>query len=332
MSASNGLKYENALVLGPMVRVSTFPMRLLCLKYGATLAYGPEIIDYKLINSKRKLGASTNTIEFVAKDKETRLIFKTFCSKKEPVVCQIGSCDAIKFLRSSAKVCKYVHGIDLNMGCPKPFSINKGIGASLLHPNKMHIVEDILKTWKRNKVSNYAPLSVKIRLLKSKKKTIALCRMIEKCDVDCIALHARYIEDRSDKVSARNGLVKDIVNVIKIPMIYNGDVFKYADIDRQRSATHCEGVMIGRGAIHNPSIFNSKGLVNINDVVSEYMDLCAMYKYPIHKCKFVMEKMILSQSCFKKKSSIFQEFHHALTYHECRDINSKLQSMTDVYQ
>ena len=191
------LSYKNALILGPMVRVSTLPLRLLCWKYGANIVYGPEIIDYKLINSIRKINAELGTIDFVAKEKQTRLIFRTLYSKKEPVVCQIGSCDSTKFLKSSLKVAEYVHGIDLNMGCPKPFSINKGIGASLLDPTKMDIVEDMLKTFKRN-INNNVSLSAKIRLLKSNKNTVSLCQMIEKCGVDSITVHARYIEDRSE--------------------------------------------------------------------------------------------------------------------------------------
>ena len=320
------LSYNDALILAPMVRVSTFPLRLLCLKYGANIVFGPEIIDYKLMNCHRKTNAELGTFDLVDKQKQTRLIFRTLRTKKEPVVCQIGSCDSIKFLKSSLKVARCVRGIDLNMGCPKPFSINKGIGASLLDPKKMCIVEDMLKTFKRNKVSNNISLSVKIRLLKSNKKTINLCKMIEKCGVDCITVHARYIEDRSEKAAARVSLLKDIVDNIKLPIIYNGDIFKYEDIDEFMKLSNCDGVMIARGAMYNPSIFSCDGVKNINDIIEEYIDINEKYKYPIHQSKFVMEKMILAQSCFKKKSKIFQEFHQTSTYDECRLINAKLKA------
>lgn len=46
--------YENKLILAPMVRVGTLPMRLLALKYGADLVYTEELIDWKFLRSKRR--------------------------------------------------------------------------------------------------------------------------------------------------------------------------------------------------------------------------------------------------------------------------------------
>ena len=192
----------------------------------------------------------------------------------------------------------------------------------------MHLVEDILKTFKRNRLSNFASLSVKIRLLKCNKKSIALCRMIERCNVDAIAIHARYQEDRSEKVSARTDLVKNIVDVVHAtPIIYNGDIFQYEDIEKYKKLTNCQNMMISRGAIFNPSIFCEKGFKNINDIVAEYMSLNEKYNFlsPFHKSKFVMESMILKQQCFKKSSSIFKEFHQCRSYQESRLVNKKLK-------
>jgi tRNA-dihydrouridine synthase 2 len=43
------------LLLAPMVRLGTLPLRLLALKYGADFVYSPEIIDKRLIDSERIL-------------------------------------------------------------------------------------------------------------------------------------------------------------------------------------------------------------------------------------------------------------------------------------
>lgn len=45
--------YTNRVILAPMVRVCTLPMRLLALEYGADLVYSEELIDWKLLNTKR---------------------------------------------------------------------------------------------------------------------------------------------------------------------------------------------------------------------------------------------------------------------------------------
>lgn len=48
------LNYENKLILAPMVRIGTLPMRLLALDYGADVVYTEELIDWKLLRSFRR--------------------------------------------------------------------------------------------------------------------------------------------------------------------------------------------------------------------------------------------------------------------------------------
>lgn len=45
--------FNEKIILAPMVRVGTLPMRLLALEYGADLVYTEELIDWKLLDSKR---------------------------------------------------------------------------------------------------------------------------------------------------------------------------------------------------------------------------------------------------------------------------------------
>lgn len=48
------LNYDNKLILAPMVRIGTLPMRLLALDYGADIVYTEELIDRKLLRSIRR--------------------------------------------------------------------------------------------------------------------------------------------------------------------------------------------------------------------------------------------------------------------------------------
>lgn len=58
MTASSGprprLSYADKLILAPMVRIGTLPMRLLALDYGADIVYTEELIDWKLLRSVRR--------------------------------------------------------------------------------------------------------------------------------------------------------------------------------------------------------------------------------------------------------------------------------------
>jgi tRNA-dihydrouridine synthase 2 len=47
------MDYAGKLILAPMVRVGTLPMRLLALRYGADIVYTPEIVDRKLMRTER---------------------------------------------------------------------------------------------------------------------------------------------------------------------------------------------------------------------------------------------------------------------------------------
>ncbi|XP_023618839.1 tRNA-dihydrouridine(20) synthase [NAD(P)+]-like isoform X2 [Myotis lucifugus] len=56
---SLSLCYHNKLILAPMVRVGTLPMRLLALDYGADIVYCEELIDLKMLQCKRVVNEKT---------------------------------------------------------------------------------------------------------------------------------------------------------------------------------------------------------------------------------------------------------------------------------
>lgn len=59
-SDSTRLEYRDKLILAPMVRVCTLPMRLLALKYGADIVYSEELIDWKLLKTTRRINGEFN--------------------------------------------------------------------------------------------------------------------------------------------------------------------------------------------------------------------------------------------------------------------------------
>lgn len=55
---SQGINYENKIIMAPMVRVGTLPMRLLALDYGADIVYTEELIDWKFLRSIRRINGN----------------------------------------------------------------------------------------------------------------------------------------------------------------------------------------------------------------------------------------------------------------------------------
>ena len=79
--------YKDKIILGPMVRIGTLPMRLLALQYGADLVYTDEIIDFKLIKSKRYVNDALGTIDFI--DDTGVVVFRTCSLEKDRVILQV---------------------------------------------------------------------------------------------------------------------------------------------------------------------------------------------------------------------------------------------------
>lgn len=79
--------YANRIILAPMVRVSALPMRLLALRFGADLVYTEEIVDFKLMRSKRYINEELNTIDYI--DDFGAVIFRTCEEEKDRVVLQV---------------------------------------------------------------------------------------------------------------------------------------------------------------------------------------------------------------------------------------------------
>ena len=81
-----------------------------------------------------------------------------------------------------------------------------------------------------------------------------MAKLAEEAGVDAIAVHGRTREQfytgRADWE-----IIGEVKRAVKIPVIANGDVRTFDDLDKIRAVTGCDGVMIGRAAQGNPWIF-----------------------------------------------------------------------------
>ncbi|KAL6083837.1 hypothetical protein STEG23_005812 [Scotinomys teguina] len=102
--------YHNKLILTPMVRVGTLPMRLLALDYGADIVYCEELTDLKILQCKQVVNEVLSTVDFVAPD--DRVVFRTCEREQNRVVCQMGGMGAAllsdpdKIEKASGDICR----------------------------------------------------------------------------------------------------------------------------------------------------------------------------------------------------------------------------------
>ncbi|MBA0793919.1 hypothetical protein Gohar_018296 [Gossypium harknessii] len=191
------------------------------------------------------------------------------------------------------ELCKDVAAVDINMGCPKSFSVSGGMGAALL--TKPDLIHDILTTLRRNIDT---PVTCKIRLLKSSQDTVELARRIEKTGVSALAVHGRQVADRP-RDPAKWNEIADVVSALTIPVIANGDVFEYDDIQRIKVATGASSVMVARGALWNASIFSPNVKAHWEDVKKEYVRKSILWDNDVKSTKHTLKEMIMHYSCLE---------------------------------
>ena len=207
------LDYKDKLILAPMVRIGTLAFRLLALEYGADIVYTEEIIDYKMTYAKRKVNEIFNTIEYWV-DGTSKPIFQTNSKEKGKVIFQIGTNNPKRALEVCKLIENDVAGIDVNMGCPKEFSVKGGMGCALL--SKPDLIVDILTTLVVG-IPN-KPITCKIRCLPNLEDTLKLCKRIEACGVKAIAVHGRFQDTRSSQ-PPHPDYIRAIANDLTIPVI-----------------------------------------------------------------------------------------------------------------
>jgi len=147
--------------------------------------------------------------------------------------------------------------IDVNFGCPAQEVIKNGCGSGLLRKPELigKIMEELSQTID-------IPLSAKMRILEDFDETLKIARIIEKAGAHAITIHGRT-QKQGYSGKSHLDFIKGIKKEISIPVIANGDICDEKSARLVLDYTDCDGLMIGRAAIGDPSIFKR---------ISHYLD------------------------------------------------------------
>ncbi|ELR10352.1 hypothetical protein VC83_07920 [Pseudogymnoascus destructans] len=282
----NGVDYRCKLVLAPMVRSGELPSRLLALHYGADLVWGPETVDRSMIGTTRTFNSALSTVDFTRrsnngshgprKNQKESVIFRLHPAREgKKLIFQMGTSDPERAVEAAKLVAADVAGIDVNAGCPKPFSTSGGMGAALLRtPDKLCAILEALVT---NVASEFEiGISVKIRLLGTGEETEALVRRLCATGITGLTIHCRTTPMRPREKAIRDQLtmIADICREMGVACLANGDVTCPEDAQELVNAFGVEGAMIATSAETNPSCFRRKedgGLAPWREVVELYL-------------------------------------------------------------
>lgn len=304
----NGVDYRGKVVLAPMVRSGELPSRLLALHYGADLVWGPETVDRSMIGTTERTNPRTGCKEWTrvsnnaqqAKSevggKESIIFRINPAREREKFIYQIGTASPTLAVQAASLVAPYCSGIDVNAGCPKPFSTSGGMGAQLLRTPDL--LCSILKALVTEVGAPYEiGISVKIRLLETPELTSELVNELCKTGITGLTIHCRTTPMRPRERAIREQL-KMIGNICRshgVACLMNGDVTSREEGIALAEEFGVDGAMIATAAEANSSVFRTKeqgGLAPWREVVREYLRLAFSVENKFGNTKFLLSQLM----------------------------------------
>lgn len=175
-----------------------------------------------------------------------------------PLSVQVMGNDAERMAEAAEILCQAGAAVvDINLGCPMPRVVRKGVGSAMLKQPKL-----LTQVLRRMRDATKGLLSAKIRAGFGDAEdrgnptadAVTIAKIVEDAGADFITVHPRRRADFYSGVADWR-IIKRLKQVLSIPVVGNGDVWYAADAIRMMSETGCDAVMIGRPALRNPWIF-----------------------------------------------------------------------------
>ena len=224
-------------ILSPMATYSDVPFRAICRQFGAAMHYTEFVPTEALLHEPNPLWRRLDVHP----------------AGEQPMVFQIFGHDAQQILQAAQRIEAWGPTIiDINMGCSVPQISEKGAGVGMMRQPKL-----VAETFRLLSQHLTVPVTGKLRLGwdETDKNYLEIAKIMVDNGAALVALHGRT---RSQKYrgEADWAAIAQLKQAVSVPVLGNGDVKTAVDIDRLKSVTGCDGVMIGRAALGNPWLFN----------------------------------------------------------------------------
>lgn len=260
-------------VLSPMAGVTDVAFRELCKSYGAGMTCTEFVSGTAIVRGSKKVLESIQT-----------------SSIENPVAVQLFGKDFDDVVKAAKFVEKDFDIIDINCGCPAWKVIKTGAGSEML--KKPEGISELVKLLVKN-VNK--PITIKLRLGidENSVNIIEIAKIVEISGASAIAIHGRT-QKQGYSGKADWEMIKKVKQLVKIPVIGNGDVFTPEDFKKRLEESNVDAIMIARGAIGNPYIFKQindylkTGKYNQKNKIEqffEYLELAEKYNISFSNIK-----------------------------------------------
>lgn len=223
---------KDPVILAPMSGVTDLPFRKLVKRQGAGLVVSEMIASQAMIRECRK----------------SQLMAKNL-PEEFPMSVQLAGCEP-EVMGEAAKLNEDSGAaiIDINFGCPAKKVVNGYAGSHLMRDEILagKIMEATVKAVK-------LPVTMKMRMGWDDDCLNAptFAKIAEESGIKMITVHGRT------RCQFYNGeanwpFIRSVKDATKLPVIANGDIVDFADVDNALNASGADGVMIGRGAYGRP--------------------------------------------------------------------------------
>jgi tRNA-dihydrouridine synthase B len=229
------LDIEKPLLLAPMEDVTDQAFRIVCKRLGADIVFTEFVNSEGLVRNSEKTKRKMN-----------------FTDEERPCGIQIyGGVD--ESMEGAARIAESMSPdiIDINCGCWVRKVVGNGAGSDLLRdlPRMEKIVTTVVQTVR-------LPVTVKTRLGWDSESIhiVEVAKMLEQTGISALTIHCRT-RAQAHKGEPDFSWIPKMKAAVSIPIIINGSLDTPEKIEQAFRETGCDGVMIGRGAIDNPWIF-----------------------------------------------------------------------------
>lgn len=270
------LNIPSPVIQSPMVGCTDLAYRMVARKRGMKFCF------IEMVSANGLMHASSKTFE----------LLKTI-EEDSPLGAQLMGCDADIMASAATKIEEMGFDLlDLNLGCPVRKVTSGGSGSAMLtNPKNTEAVFKKVVGAVKN-----IPVTVKMRTGwedETGREAVEIAKIAEGSGISAVTIHGRTrAQGYTGKANWEN--IGKVKHAVKIPVIGNGDVTSAADARRLREVSGCDGVMIGRGGLGNPWIFQQIHSVLFEGrevapptqeerlaTVIEHMELEALYAGPV---------------------------------------------------